>query len=59
MKIQIYCDRKGEWRARFVASNGRILFVSGEGYKQKRSAIAAYAALADAILNNRVHMVEE
>jgi hypothetical protein len=36
-KLQIYCGRKGllsrkQYRARVVASNGRTLFVSGEGY---------------------------
>jgi len=28
-----YQDQKGEWRWRLVASNGRIIADSGEGYK--------------------------
>jgi hypothetical protein len=36
--IEIYKDRKGEWRLRVRAANGRILLVSSEGYKRERSA---------------------
>ena len=35
-KVEIYKDRKGEWRWRIIASNGRKLANSGEGYKRKR-----------------------
>ena len=33
MKFQVYRDKKGEWRWRFIAKNGRIIAVSSEGYK--------------------------
>lgn len=32
-----YQDRKKEWRWRLIASNGRIVAESGEGYKHKGS----------------------
>jgi len=31
-----YKDKKGEWRWRLVASNGRIIADSGEGYKSEK-----------------------
>lgn len=34
-KIQVYLDRKLEWRWRLIAKNGRIIADSGEGYKSK------------------------
>jgi uncharacterized protein YegP (UPF0339 family) len=33
--FSIYKDRKGEYRWRFTASNGKIIADSGEGYKAK------------------------
>ena len=35
MTIEIYRDRKKEWRLRVRAANGRILLVSSESYKRK------------------------
>ena len=35
MKIQIFKDKKGEWRWTMTARNGRKLATSGEGYKNK------------------------
>ena len=35
--IEIFKDRKGEWRLRVKARNGRILLVSSEGYKGEQS----------------------
>jgi uncharacterized protein YegP (UPF0339 family) len=40
-KIQVYRDATGDWRWRLVASNGRIVADSGEGYRRKRAALAA------------------
>lgn len=37
-KIQIYKDKKGEYRWRLKAINGKIIADSGEGYKRKRNA---------------------
>ena len=33
--FEIYKDRRGEYRWRFIASNGRILADSGEGYVRR------------------------
>jgi uncharacterized protein len=40
-KSVLYKDRKGEWRFRLVAGNGKILAVSSEGYSSKRNALYA------------------
>lgn len=37
LKIEVYQDDNKEWRFRFMRS-GRILMVSSESYKRKRSA---------------------
>ena len=34
-EYQIYKDKAGEWRWRFVASNGKNMANGGEGYKNK------------------------
>ncbi|QVL29815.1 DUF1508 domain-containing protein [Telmatocola sphagniphila] len=34
-KFEVYKDKAGEFRWRFVATNGRIIAVSSEGYKSK------------------------
>ena len=33
MKYEVYQDKRGEWRWRLKANNGKILAVSSEGYK--------------------------
>lgn len=38
-KITIYKDLNGEWRWRMVASNGRIIADSAEGYKRRSHAL--------------------
>jgi len=35
MRYEVYQDASGEWRWRYVASNGRILASSSEGYVRK------------------------
>lgn len=47
--FHFYKDTAGEWRWRFVASNGRIMADSGEGYKTKRGAVRAQARLTQII----------
>ena len=37
-RFQVYRDRKGEWRWRLLAANGRTIADSGEGYAQKQGA---------------------
>ncbi len=36
-KLEIYQDKKGEWRWRRTASNGKIVGASSEGYSDKKS----------------------
>lgn len=42
MKTEFYKDKRGEWRWRVVAKNGRILAISSESYKRKHNAVIAY-----------------
>ncbi len=41
MKYKVYKDKSGEWRWRLVASNGRTLADSGEGYRNKQDCLNA------------------
>ncbi len=34
-KFELYKDDSGEYRWRFISSNGRIIADSGQGYKNK------------------------
>jgi uncharacterized protein YegP (UPF0339 family) len=43
-KFEVYKDKKGEYRFRFRAPNGQLMF-SGEGYKQKTSATNAIESI--------------
>jgi hypothetical protein len=43
-KFEVYEDKAGEYRFRFRASNGEIMFGS-EGYKAKASAINAIESI--------------
>ena len=43
-KFQVYKDKAGEYRFRFRASNGEIMFAS-EGYKAKASAASAIESI--------------
>lgn len=38
MKFELYKDNKNEWRWRLVSSNGNIIAISSEGYKNKTDA---------------------
>lgn len=35
MLVEVYRDRRGDWRWRVVASNGRIVASQGEGYRKR------------------------
>jgi len=54
-KFEIYTDKKGEWRFRLKAENGKVVSVS-EGYKTKEScidtinSIKKFTAVADIVL---------
>ena len=40
MTYEYYKDRKDEWRWRLIASNGRIIADSGEGYSSEHECLA-------------------
>ena len=39
--LQVYKDKKNEFRWRIVHKNGRVLADSGEGYTRRRSCVTA------------------
>ena len=43
-KFEVYKDKAGEFRFRFKASNGELMFGS-EGYKAKASAMSAIESI--------------
>ncbi len=43
-KFEVYTDKSGEYRFRFVAPNKEVMF-SGQGYKQKQSAVSAIESI--------------
>jgi uncharacterized protein YegP (UPF0339 family) len=56
-KFELYKDNADEFRFRFKAPNGQIMF-SGEGYKNKQSALKSIESLkknvADAVVDDQV-----
>ncbi len=44
-KFELYRDKEGKWRWRFVHRNGNILADSGEGYSRKTDARAGIESL--------------
>ena len=38
-KWQIYQDKRGEWRWRCLASNGKLVGASSQGYKSKEDCV--------------------
>lgn len=47
MRFVIYSDKRGEWRWRLVARNGRIVADSGEGYASLRGCRGAVSLVAE------------
>ena len=45
LKCEIYQDKKGEYRWRVKAKNGRVIATSGEGLSRKRYAKSTTKAL--------------
>jgi hypothetical protein len=52
-KFEVYKDEKGEYRFRFKAPNGRNVF-SGEGYKQRQSAIKTIESIKKNVLKAEI-----
>ena len=49
MKFEVYRDKAGEYRWRLLASNGKLIADSGEGYTRREDAHRAIAAMLLAI----------
>jgi uncharacterized protein len=47
MHFNLFKDRAGEWRWRLVASNGKTVADSGEGYTTKANAQAGIASVKE------------
>lgn len=43
LRFEVYKDRAGEWRWTLVASNGKTIADSGEGYASEYNAVRAAA----------------
>lgn len=56
-KFEVYKDKAGEFRFRFRASNGEIMFGS-EGYKTKASALKAIESIKKHAATATVHEPE-
>ena len=46
MHIEVYKDKRGEWRWRAKARNGKIIADGAEGYKSKRNVLRALTAFS-------------
>lgn len=57
--VHIYRDRKGQFRWRAVASNGRIVADSGEGYTTKRRAIRGWQSLSLRCIGGKVSVTDD
>jgi uncharacterized protein YegP (UPF0339 family) len=48
--VQVYQDLRGEWRWRLVATNGRIIADSAEGYTREADCHEAIDRVAEAFI---------
>lgn len=53
-KFEMYKDKAGEFRFRFRAPNGQLMF-SGEGYKKKQGALKAIESIKKNVPNAEVN----
>ena len=54
MKFEIFQDKKGEWRYRLRASNGRSVACSGEGYKTRQKVQATIRSIKKSVAEAEV-----
>lgn len=52
VRIEVYRDKKKEWRWRAVHRNGKIIAASSEGYKRKAGVYKNLSNLDKALLKN-------
>ena len=58
-KLEFFKNRKGEYQFRFVASNGNIVFTSGDGYKSKQSAKKAWSKVALSVVSLNYEIIDK
>jgi uncharacterized protein len=44
-KFDVYKDKAGQWRWKLVASNGKTIAESGEGYLEKKDCLDGIASV--------------
>lgn len=49
MKFEVYADKRGEFRWRLKAANGKVLADSGESYTRRRRCVDAVARIKRAL----------
>lgn len=57
--LEIYKDRKKEWRWRLRARNGKIVADSGEGYKRKATMLRSFKRVCVAIYDVSYRVVHK
>lgn len=58
-RFELYKDRAGEWRWRFVMSNNKIIATSSEGYQRKSGCINSIAIIAAKAMNAPIVTVKQ
>jgi uncharacterized protein YegP (UPF0339 family) len=58
-RFELYRDKGGKWRWRFVHRNGNILADSGEGYSRKKDAKAGIESVQKHAADAPVREVED
>lgn len=58
MRFEIYTDRKGEFRWRLKARNGKVVGDSGEGYKREAACMRAAAKYRDRVGSATIRRVK-
>lgn len=56
--FEVYEDRRGEWRWRFLAPNREIMGDSGEGYVSKSDCLSAIRTIKREAPTAQVHEVK-
>ena len=52
--FEVYKDKKGEYRFRFIAPNGKTMADSGEGYKSKQACFDAIDSIKEHVVNANI-----
>jgi len=58
-RFELFQDAAGEWRWRLVASNGKIIADSGEGYSSKQGAKRGIESVKQGAPNATITVIEQ